>query len=178
MGSNWIRASGRPEPPSVLRVRADCGGRIFTAKLGVVVRNLAHQLLNQLLTDDAILLAFICLSGIDLSDPAVAGFSAHCVTICHELRHFDQLIRSEHGGTDRLAIRARFWPGQSKSNMFLLAGAAAAGLLLGGGLRMANPAPSRLTLCGAALAWRRRCLKTICYCGRCSSPAIPTPHRA
>ena len=25
----------RPEPPSVLRARADCGGRLFTAKLGV-----------------------------------------------------------------------------------------------------------------------------------------------
>ena len=29
--------SSRPEPPSVLRARADCGGRLFTAKLGVVV---------------------------------------------------------------------------------------------------------------------------------------------
>ena len=46
-----------PEPPSVLRVRADCGGRLFTAKLGVVMDNLAHQLLNDLLADDAILLA-------------------------------------------------------------------------------------------------------------------------
>ena len=42
---------------SVLRVRADCGGRPFTAKLGIVVHNLAHQLLNQLLANDAILLA-------------------------------------------------------------------------------------------------------------------------
>ena len=49
--------SSRPKRPSVLRVRADCGGRLFTAKLGVVVHNLAHQLLNHLLADDAILLA-------------------------------------------------------------------------------------------------------------------------
>ena len=40
--------SSRPEPPSVLRVRADCGGRLFTAKLGVV----AHQLLDHLLADE------------------------------------------------------------------------------------------------------------------------------
>ena len=46
-----------PEPPSVLRVRADCGGRLFTAKLGVVVHYLPHQMLNHLLPDDAILLA-------------------------------------------------------------------------------------------------------------------------
>ena len=32
--------------PSVLRVRADCGGRLFTAKLPVVVHYLSHQLLN------------------------------------------------------------------------------------------------------------------------------------
>ncbi len=43
------------QAPSVLRVRADCGGRLFTAKLGVVVHNLAHQLLNHLLADDAVL---------------------------------------------------------------------------------------------------------------------------
>ena len=55
-------------------MRADCGGRLFTAKLGVVVHNLAHQLLNHLLTDDTILLARqfcdclrdrICFRGID-----------------------------------------------------------------------------------------------------------------
>ena len=74
VGSNWTPC----ETPSVLRVRADCGGRSFTAKLGVVVQNLAHQLLNHLLPDDAILLArqfcdclrnrindFICFRGID-----------------------------------------------------------------------------------------------------------------
>ena len=49
--------SSRPERPSVLRVRADCGGRLFTAKLGVVVHYLPHQMLNHLLPDDAILLA-------------------------------------------------------------------------------------------------------------------------
>ena len=72
------RSKHRPELPSVLRVRADCGGRLFTAKLGVVVHDLVHQLLDHLLADDAILLAcqfcdclrdrvndFICFSGID-----------------------------------------------------------------------------------------------------------------
>jgi hypothetical protein len=32
--------------PSVLRVRADCGGRLFTVKLGVVLHYLPHQLLD------------------------------------------------------------------------------------------------------------------------------------
>jgi hypothetical protein len=45
------------EPPSVPRVRADRGGRLFPAKLGVVVHYLPHQLLDHLLADDAILLA-------------------------------------------------------------------------------------------------------------------------
>ena len=40
VGSNWSPCSTRPEPPSVLRVRADCGGRLFTAKLPVVVHYL------------------------------------------------------------------------------------------------------------------------------------------
>ena len=31
------------EPPSVLRVRADCGSRLVTANLGVVVYYLSHQ---------------------------------------------------------------------------------------------------------------------------------------
>ena len=70
--------SSRPERPSVLRVRADCGSRFFTAKLGVVVHYPPHQVLDHLLPDDAILLArqfcdglrdrvdhFICFSGID-----------------------------------------------------------------------------------------------------------------
>ena len=68
----------RSEPLSVLRIRADCGGRLFTAKLGVVMHYLAHQLLDHLLADDPILLArqfcdrlrdrindFICFRGID-----------------------------------------------------------------------------------------------------------------
>ena len=59
-------------------VRADCGRRPFTAKLGVVVHYLPHQMLDHLLPDDAILLArqfcdclrdrvdhFICFIGID-----------------------------------------------------------------------------------------------------------------
>ena len=65
-GSNWTWCSTRPEPLSVLRVRADWGGHPFTAKLAVVVHYLPHQLLDHLLADDSILLAFICLSGIDL----------------------------------------------------------------------------------------------------------------
>ena len=40
-----------------IRVRADCGGRLFTAKLRVVVHYLPHQLLDHLLADEAILLA-------------------------------------------------------------------------------------------------------------------------
>ena len=38
--------SSRRQPPSVLRVRADCGGRLFTAKLRVVVHYLPHQMLR------------------------------------------------------------------------------------------------------------------------------------
>ena len=41
----------------MLRVRADCGGRLFTAKLGVVVHYLPHQLHDHVLADEAILLA-------------------------------------------------------------------------------------------------------------------------
>ena len=37
--------------------RADCGGRIFAAKLGVVVYYLPHQVFDQLLGDQAILMA-------------------------------------------------------------------------------------------------------------------------
>ena len=79
-GVELVPCSTRSEPPSVLRVRADCGGRLFTAKLGVVVHYLPHQLFDHLLADDAILLArqfcdclrdrvddFICFIGIDLS---------------------------------------------------------------------------------------------------------------
>jgi hypothetical protein len=56
VGSNWSRA-GVHSKPSVLRVRADCRGRLFSAKLAVIVHYLPHQLLNHLLADDAILLA-------------------------------------------------------------------------------------------------------------------------
>src|SRR5215467_7501834 len=38
--------STRSEPTSVLRARADCGGRLFPAKLAVVVYYLPHQLLD------------------------------------------------------------------------------------------------------------------------------------
>jgi hypothetical protein len=55
-----VQAGGGVEltrAPSVLRVRADCGGRLFAPKLAVVVHYLSHQLLDHLLTDDPILLA-------------------------------------------------------------------------------------------------------------------------
>ena len=41
----------------MLRVRAYCGCRLFTAKLAVVAHNLAHQLFDHLLSDEPILLA-------------------------------------------------------------------------------------------------------------------------
>ena len=42
----------------MLRVRADCKGSLLhPAKLGIVIHNLAHQLLDHLLADEAILLA-------------------------------------------------------------------------------------------------------------------------
>jgi hypothetical protein len=62
----------------IARVRAHYGGRLFTAKLGIIVHYLPHQLFDELLADDPILLArqfcdclrdrindFICFSGID-----------------------------------------------------------------------------------------------------------------
>jgi hypothetical protein len=52
VGSNWTRARRRP---SVLRLRADCRRRLFTAKLGVVVHYSTHQVFDQLLADQAIL---------------------------------------------------------------------------------------------------------------------------
>ena len=55
VGSNWSRAQVDPNPPSVLRARADRGGHLFTAKLGVVVHDLAHQLLDHLLADKTLL---------------------------------------------------------------------------------------------------------------------------
>ena len=36
---------------------SDCGGRLFAAKLGIVVHYLPHQLLDHLPADDPILLA-------------------------------------------------------------------------------------------------------------------------
>ena len=57
VGSNWTCAQVDSEPTSMLRVRADCGGRLFPAKLTVVVHYLLHQLFDHLLADDAILLA-------------------------------------------------------------------------------------------------------------------------
>ena len=41
--------SSRPEPPSVFRVRPDCGARLFLAKFGVIVHYLPHQLLDPIL---------------------------------------------------------------------------------------------------------------------------------
>ena len=44
MGVKLDPCSTRPEPQSVLRARADCGGRLFSAKLGVVSHDCTHQL--------------------------------------------------------------------------------------------------------------------------------------
>ena len=55
VGSKFDPLPYSTEPPSVLRVRADCGGRLFTAKLAVVAHNLAHQLLDHLLANGAVL---------------------------------------------------------------------------------------------------------------------------
>ena len=52
MESNWT-----PEAPSVRRARADCRGRLFTAKLGIVLHYLPHQMFDHLLADDPLLLA-------------------------------------------------------------------------------------------------------------------------
>src|SRR5262249_52923436 len=51
--SNWSRS----EPISVLRARADYGGRLLPAKLSVVLRDLTHQMFDHLLPDEPILLA-------------------------------------------------------------------------------------------------------------------------
>ena len=47
-GSNCPSAPVEPEPPSVLRVRADCGDHHFTTKFAIGVDYLLHQLLNHL----------------------------------------------------------------------------------------------------------------------------------
>ena len=54
-GSNWTPCF-RSTKPSVLRVRADCGGRLFTAKLAVVAHIWRIRCPIQLLANDAILL--------------------------------------------------------------------------------------------------------------------------
>ena len=51
----WGGVELTPELPSVHGVRADCGGRLFTAKLRVVVHYLPHQLLDHLLANGAVL---------------------------------------------------------------------------------------------------------------------------
>ena len=61
-------------------MRVDCKGRLFAAKLGVVLHYLPHQLLDHLLANGAILLAchscdrlrdrvddFICFLGVDFA---------------------------------------------------------------------------------------------------------------
>jgi hypothetical protein len=45
-GVELVPYSTRPERSSVLRARADCGGRLFPTKLGVVTHYLPHQLLD------------------------------------------------------------------------------------------------------------------------------------
>ena len=76
----WGQRALGAELQSLLRVRADCGGRLFKAKLGIVLRSFLHQLLDHLLTDEPILLArqfcdclrdrindVICFIGIDFA---------------------------------------------------------------------------------------------------------------
>ena len=48
MGWGRGACSTRSEPPSVPRVRADFGGRLFTAKFGVIVHYLPHQIAQSL----------------------------------------------------------------------------------------------------------------------------------
>ena len=55
VGSNWPGVQRRL--PSVLRARADCRGRLFTAKLGIITDDCMHQVFDQLPSDRAILLA-------------------------------------------------------------------------------------------------------------------------
>ena len=54
-GSNWSPVSTRSEAPSVLRVRADCGGHLFPAKLGIITHDCMHQVFDHLLPDRAVL---------------------------------------------------------------------------------------------------------------------------
>ena len=57
VGSNWAPCSSQLEPTSVLHVGADCRGRLFTAGLAVVVHYPTRQVFDQLLADQATLLA-------------------------------------------------------------------------------------------------------------------------
>ena len=88
-GVELLPRPSRPQPRSVLRVRADCERRLFTAKLGIITHDCTHKVFDHLLPDDAILLVrqfrdrlrdcvddFICFIGIDFSGAAVAGYSA------------------------------------------------------------------------------------------------------
>ena len=68
MGGGSIR--NRAPSQSVLRVRADCGGRLFTAKLGIIVHYLPHQLLDHLLADDRILLTVFAIASMTSSASA------------------------------------------------------------------------------------------------------------
>ena len=70
MGGGSIR--NRAPSQSVLRVRADCGGRLFTAKLGIIVHYLPHQLLDHLLADDRILLTVFAIASMTSSASAVS----------------------------------------------------------------------------------------------------------
>jgi hypothetical protein len=54
-GSNWSPVSTRSEASSVLRVRADCGGHLFPAKLGIITHDCMHQVFDHLLPDRAVL---------------------------------------------------------------------------------------------------------------------------
>ena len=84
-GSNCPSAPVDPNPLSASR-ESRPRGRLFAAKLPVIVHYLPHQMLNHLLPDDAILLArqfcdclrdrvddFVGFTRIDLSEPAVAS---------------------------------------------------------------------------------------------------------
>jgi hypothetical protein len=53
-----VQHGGRVKRPrrSVLRMRADCGSRLFPAKLAVIVHYLPHQAIDHLLADQAILI--------------------------------------------------------------------------------------------------------------------------
>ena len=66
--------STRSEPPSVFRARAGCGRRLLPTKLAVVMHYLPHQLLNDLLSNDPILLACQLSNGLRDRINDVIGF--------------------------------------------------------------------------------------------------------